>query len=116
PRVPGRRPLANPPYEAGRSIERCLKRNYPYNQDTPKRRYPLSAFLFRDKIGYCQQFSGAMALMLRMSGIPTRVVSGFSPGTPDPKRNNHWVIDDIDAHSWVEIYFPVIAWVTVYPT
>ena len=30
--------------------------------------------------GYCQQFSGAMALMLRMVGIPSRVATGFSPG------------------------------------
>ena len=36
----------------------------------PARDYPLDAFLFEDKIGYCQQFSGAMALMLRMAGHP----------------------------------------------
>ena len=45
------------------------------------RRYPLAAFLFRDRVGYCQQFSGAMALMLRMVGIPARVAAGFTPGS-----------------------------------
>ena len=40
-----------------------------------------AAFLFRDQIGYCQQFSGAMALMLRMLGIPARVAAGFTPGS-----------------------------------
>ena len=41
---------------------------------------PADGFLFEDKLGYCQQFSGAMALMLRMDGIPARVAAGFSPG------------------------------------
>ena len=31
---------------------------------------PLPAFLFRDRGGYCQQFAGAMALMLRMTRDP----------------------------------------------
>ena len=47
--------------------------------------YPLEAFLFQDKNGYCQHFSGAVALMLRMLGIPARVASGFAPGTLDTK-------------------------------
>ena len=42
----------------------------------------------RDTVGYCQQFSGAMALLLRMGGVPARVAAGFSPGTLDrtPRR------------------------------
>ena len=36
--------------------------------------------------GYCQQFSGAMALLLRMGGVPARVASGFSPGSYDSER------------------------------
>ena len=31
--------------------------------------------------GYCQQFAGTMALMLRMLGIPARVAVGFTSGT-----------------------------------
>jgi hypothetical protein len=76
---------------------------------------PLDAFLFRDRLGYCQQFSGAMALLLRMGGVPARVVSGFSPGTFDRERGE-FVVRDLDAHSWVEVYFPRIGWVTFDPT
>ena len=39
----------------------------------------LDGFLFDAKTGYCQQFSGAMALLLRMAGIPARVSTGFTP-------------------------------------
>ena len=55
--------------------------------------------------GYCQQFSGAMALLLRMGGVPARVGAGFSPGTLDSDRDEY-VVRDLDAHSWVEAYFP----------
>ncbi len=87
-----------------------------YDEGPPERQFPLESFLFRDKIGYCQHFSGAMALLLRMSGIPTRVVSGFSPGVRDAEKRNEYRIRDLDAHSWVEVYFAGIGWVTFDPT
>ena len=65
---------------------------------------PLDAFLFEDRIGYCQQFSGAMALMLRMVGIPARVAAGFSPGSYN-RDTGEYRVRDLDAHSWVEVYF-----------
>ncbi len=113
-----RRLTANVPtsFDAVRTVERYLERNMRYDEGPPARPFPLEAFLFRDKIGYCQHFSGAMALMLRMSGIPARVVSGFSPGVRDPEKRNEYRIRDLDAHSWVEVYFAGIGWVTFDPT
>ena len=102
-------------YDAARRIERHLERNYTYSERPPSRRYPLEAFLFQDRIGYCQQFSGAMALMLRMVGIPARVVSGFSPGSFN-RDTREYRVRDLDAHSWVEVYFAGIGWVTFDPT
>jgi protein-glutamine gamma-glutamyltransferase len=104
---------AHTPYGAVQRIEQYLRANFAYRENVPQRDYPLRAFLFADKAGYCQQFSGAMALMLRMVGIPTRVASGFSPGTPD---NGSYVVRDFDAHSWVEVYFNRIGWVSFDPT
>ena len=46
-----------------------------------------------------------MALLLRMGGVPARVAAGFSPGAYDRKRSEY-VVRDLDAHSWVEAYFP----------
>ena len=39
---------------------------------------PLVDFVTRSRAGYCQQFAGAMALMLRYLGVPARVAVGFS--------------------------------------
>jgi protein-glutamine gamma-glutamyltransferase len=95
------------------AIQHYLRANYRYSESPPARFFPLPAFLFRDRIGYCQQFSGAMALMLRMAGIPSRVVGGFAPGD---RTESGFIVSDFDAHSWVEVYFNGIGWVTFDPT
>ena len=45
-------------YDAVRAVERHLPARFTYSERPPSRKYPLEAFLFEDKIGYCQQFSG----------------------------------------------------------
>jgi transglutaminase-like putative cysteine protease len=102
-------------YDAAKRIELYLRSNYAYKQDVPNRTYPLPAFLSEDRAGYCQQFSGTMALMLRMLGIPSRVAVGFSPGGRDPEHNDY-LVTDTDAHNWVEVYFPNTGWSTFEPT
>ncbi|MEA2309034.1 MAG: protein-glutamine gamma-glutamyltransferase [Thermoleophilaceae bacterium] len=102
-------------YDVVKSVERHLQRGFTYDERPPLRPIPLDAFLFRDKVGYCQQFSGAMALLLRMNGIPARVAAGFSPGIPDP-QTKEFRVRDLDAHSWVEVWFDGIGWVPFDPT
>ena len=102
-------------YDVVRSVQRHLRTEYSYGERPPARRFPLPAFLFRDRIGYCQQFSGAMALMLRMLGIPTRVAAGFTPGLYNADTREYRV-RDLDAHSWPEVWFEGIGWVPFEPT
>jgi transglutaminase-like putative cysteine protease len=102
-------------YDAVNRIERYLNRNYTYSEKPARAQIPLNAFLFRDRFGYCQQFSGAMALMLRMAGIPARVAAGFSPGSLN-RDSGEYRVRDLDAHSWVEVYFNGIGWVSFDPT
>ena len=104
---------ARTPYDVVLRIKAYLRAHETYNESPPLRAAPLAAFLLRDHIGYCQQFSGAMALMLRMDGIPARVATGFTPGV---RRGKNFVVSDIDAHAWDEVWFPLYGWVTVDPT
>ncbi|MGB9183722.1 MAG: transglutaminase domain-containing protein, partial [Solirubrobacteraceae bacterium] len=106
---------ARSPYALAVHIERYLLRGYAYNERPPVRPYPLVSFLFQDRIGYCQQFSGAMALLLRMAGVPARVSAGFTPGTR-AGANGPFVVTDINAHAWVEVWFPGYGWVRFDPT
>ena len=106
---------ARNPFDAVHRVDLYLRTHFNYRQNVPGHAYPLPAFISQDHAGYCQQFSGTMALMLRMLGIPSRVASGFAPGGRDPERNN-FLVDDTDAHDWVEVFFPSIGWVTFDPT
>jgi transglutaminase-like putative cysteine protease len=103
-------------YDAARSVLEYLQRGFQYDESPPLSALPLKSFLFRDRVGYCQQFSGAMALMLRMAGIPARVAVGFTAGTPTGSSGDSFLVTDLDAHSWVEVYFTDIGWVTFDPT
>ena len=102
-------------YDAVTAVERHLRQGYAYDEAPPDDDVPLRAFLFEDRAGYCQQFSGAMALMLRTIGIPSRVASGFSPGERE-QGGGAFQVSDRDAHSWVEVYFNGIGWVAFEPT
>ena len=91
-------------YDRVKAIEANLQEDYVYAERVPTRPIPLNGFLFDDRRGYCQQFSGTMALMLRMLGIPARVAAGFSPGSYN-RDTGEFRVRDLDAHSWVEVYF-----------
>jgi transglutaminase-like putative cysteine protease len=104
------------PYDLVQRVRAFLGRGgFRYDEDVADSARPLERFLFADRRGYCQHFSGAMALLLRMGGIPARVATGFTPGAHDASRNE-WVVRDYDAHSWVEAWFPGLGWVTFDPT
>jgi hypothetical protein len=75
---------------------------------------PLLEFLFHTHAGYCQHFAGAAALLLRIAGVPTRVVVGFATG--EQIAQDTWAVRDEDAHAWIEVYFPGVGWVPFNPT
>ena len=67
-----------------------------------------------NRTGFCQQYAAAMAIMLRVAGIPARVVLGYTHGTPD--KNGVFAITSHDAHAWVEGYFAGLGWIPFDPT
>ncbi len=73
----------------------------------------LQNFLLFDKRGYCEQFAGAMAMMARVAGIPSRVSVGFLPGKRD---GDTWRVSIRDMHAWPELYFSGRGWVRFEPT
>ncbi|MBA3367484.1 MAG: transglutaminase domain-containing protein [Geodermatophilaceae bacterium] len=66
-----------------------------------------------NKRGYCEQYAAAMAVMLRATGVPARVVLGYTPGTFE---DGAWTVTTDDAHSWVEAYFSGFGWIPFDPT
>jgi transglutaminase-like putative cysteine protease len=74
---------------------------------------PLVGFVVDTKTGYCQHFAGAMAVMLRLLGVPARVAAGFVPGR---YHDDFWQVTDHDAHTWVEVWFRGFGWLPFDPT
>jgi len=72
-------------------------------------------FLEQTRVGFCQQFSSAMAVMLRTLGIPARVAVGFTPGEP-AGSGDRLTVTTKNAHAWVEVLFPSYGWVPFEPT
>ena len=74
---------ATNPFEYVKAVEDYLSTGFNYSESPPAAARTLEGFLFDAKSGYCQQYSGAMALLLRMAGIPARVATGFTAGSLD---------------------------------
>ncbi|WP_210491483.1 transglutaminase-like domain-containing protein [Patulibacter sp. SYSU D01012] len=86
-----------------------------YTTDVPQPGpFPLADFLFETHRGYCQQFAGAAAMLLRLADVPTRVVTGFATGRRT--GDGRYDVRDSDAHAWIEVYFPGFGWVPFDPT
>ncbi len=73
---------------------------------------PVSEFVFDKKKGYCEYFATATTLLLRMSGVPARYVTGYAVRSFQ-RSGAHYVIRDEDAHAWSEAYLPGRGWVEV---
>ncbi len=66
---------------------------------------PLEDFVSLHPSGHCEYFAGALTLMLRAIGIPSRVILGFAYD-PDLDVNSRTTVRQSDAHAWVEAYIP----------
>ncbi|RNL79733.1 transglutaminase TgpA family protein [Nocardioides marmorisolisilvae] len=74
----------------------------------------LERFITTEKVGYCEQFAAAMAVMTRALGIPARVVVGFL--APEKLSDETYEFTSDDLHAWPEVYFRGSGWVRFEPT
>jgi transglutaminase-like putative cysteine protease len=119
---------ADSPYAAALVLETWFRNpaagGFVYDQSpppTPLGTEPLIAFVDptaedpNGRLGYCQHFAGAMTLMLRLLGVPSRIAAGFTSGSYDADEGT-WTVNDRNAHTWVEVYFPGYGWLPFDPT
>ncbi|MDR7855974.1 transglutaminase domain-containing protein [Tissierella sp.] len=100
-------------FEKAVAIETYLRKNYQYSIDVdevPNNQEFIDYFLFEGKEGYCTYYATAMAIMLRLEGIPSRYIEGYlaqdlvEPGLYEVKHEN--------AHTWVEAFIEPVGWMT----
>jgi len=107
------------PYDVATTMVDYLQSSRYFTYDTDVRNLPCEGLstvecFAQFRHGYCQQFATTMAILLRQQGIPTRLVTGFLPGTRDGRLNE--TVPFSAAHAWVEVYFPGYGWVEFDPT
>ncbi len=99
---------------------RYFSRNYVYTLEAGS--YPgndgwamLETFLFERKRGFCSHYAAAFASLMRISGIPSRVIMGYFGGEYNPV-GNFYAISQADAHAWCEVWLEEDGWVRIDPT
>lgn len=106
---------ATNPYDKAVAIERYLEENKRYSLNVQRPEGNIAdKFLFEMDAGYCTYYATTMAVMLRTQGIPTRFVTGYTPG--ERVAEDEWVVRGLNAHAWVEVYFPEVGWIAFDPT
>jgi transglutaminase-like putative cysteine protease len=103
-------------YDKAMAIQRWLQ-SFQYTLELPPtaREATLAHFLFERRAGHCEYFSTAMVVLLRAAGIEARNVNGFLGGEWS-QFGNYLAVSQNQAHSWVEVWFPTLGWVTFDPT
>jgi transglutaminase-like putative cysteine protease len=100
------------------AIETWLGANVRYSINAPlapKGVDVVDDFLFRSKVGWCEQVASSLVVMARSVGIPARLATGFVSGQRDA-LTGQFVVRERDAHAWAEIYFPGVGWQPFDPT
>lgn len=88
--------------------------NFDYQSMDPDKNR-VDYFVFEEKRGVCRHFANTFAMMMRMGGIPSRLVGGFAGGEYN-SADNSWSVRKRDAHVWTEVWLEGKGWVKVDPT
>lgn len=106
---------ADSAYDTAATVESWLESNKNYSLSAPASGEGVaSQFVFESEAGYCEHFATAMTAMLRTQGVPARYAVGYSTG--QQVAANTYEVRAMNAHAWVEVYFPEVGWVTFDPT
>ena len=103
------------PYDTATTIQNWLRSEKGYSlQASEQSDHIADTFIFEMEAGYCEYFATAMTTMLRSQGIPARYTVGYSTG--QQVEENRYEVRGMNAHAWVEVYFPDVGWVRFDPT
>jgi transglutaminase-like putative cysteine protease len=105
---------ATTPYETALTLQNWFRSEFTYSLEVQAghSNTAIEGFL-RDRVGYCEQFAGTYAAMMRTLDIPARVAVGFTPGNFNGER---FSVLGKNAHAWPEVWFDDLGWVPFEPT
>ena len=71
-------------------------------------------FIFETREGFCEHYASAFAIMMRMAGLPARVVTGYQGGELNG-IGEYYIVRQSNAHAWTEVWTPENGWTRVDP-
>ncbi len=106
----------NPQITVNNVLNYFSTQNFYYSRNPPLLfDNPIDEFLFETKRGYCEHYASSFTVLMRLAGIPARVVTGYQGGEINP-IDNYMTIRQSDAHAWSEVFLGEKGWVRVDPT
>jgi transglutaminase-like putative cysteine protease len=101
---------------AQRALDHFNREPFHYSLDAPLLgRHAVDEFLFDTRMGFCEHYASAFAVMMRMAGIPSRIVTGYMGGWYNA-FGDYYLVRQSDAHAWTEIWLPGDGWTRIDPT
>lgn len=76
---------------------------------------PMDDFLFRTRAGFCEHYAAAFVYLMRLAGVPARVVTGYQGGDYN-HHGDYVIVRQSDAHAWAEVWLDEAGWVRIDPT
>jgi transglutaminase-like putative cysteine protease len=105
-------------YDAVSAVDDYLQTHEVYDLTSPvpaPGQDAVDDFLFVSHRGFCEQFASAAVILLRSTGIPARLVTGYTQGDLASQPGER-VMLGIDAHAWIQVWYPGVGWVNSDPT
>lgn len=75
----------------------------------------LEEFLFHRRTGFCEHYAASFAVLMRLAGIPARVVVGYLGGEYND-LGGFFLVRQADTHAWCEVWLPGNGWTRIDPT
>jgi transglutaminase-like putative cysteine protease len=101
---------------ARRAVEYIRAGKFQYTLEPPLLgQHSVDEFLFTTKQGFCEHYASSFVFLMRASGVPARVVTGYQGGDINPV-DGYMVVRQSDAHAWAEVWLGERGWVRVDPT
>jgi transglutaminase-like putative cysteine protease len=79
------------------------------------RKNDLEQFLFHRRVGFCEHYAASFSTLMRLAGVPARVVVGYLGGEYND-LGHFFLVRQADAHAWCEVWLPESGWTRVDPT
>jgi len=99
-----------------RALQYFNQQQFRYTLNPPLlSQHTVDEFLFDTQEGFCEHYASAFTVMMRMAGIPARVVTGYQGGFYN-NIGSYVLVRQSDAHAWSEVWIRGAGWTRIDPT